>query len=137
MEKLTFYFDRTFGKRLPRSLQVFRGTPFDVRFHDGEGHPNNMPDDEWLAKSGTNSWVVLTQDYKFHKPGFEHEMEAIRQHSVRCFYFPCANETMWQTLCVFSRVHNKLVERTQSGSDCFIQSVRKNGSIKTVFEPQK
>lgn len=134
MDKLTFYFDRTFGKRLPRALERFRGTPFEVRHHSGEGHANTMPDDEWLAKAGQNRWVVLTQDYKFHKPGFEHEMAAIREHSVQCYYFPCAQETMWEAICAFVRVHKNVVSKTRASGPCFIHSIGKNGRIRTVFE---
>ena len=125
---------RTFGKRFPRALELSRGTPFEVRHHSGEGHANNMPDDEWLAKAGDRGWVVLTQDYKFHKPGFEHELEAIKGHSVQCFYFPCAKETMWEAICVFSRVHLKVIAKTHDSGGCFIHSIGKNGKIRSVFE---
>ena len=133
MDQLTLYFDRTFGKRFPGSLAKFRGTPFNVRHHQGEGYQQKMPDDEWLAIAGQRRWVVITQDYKFHRPGFEHEMEAIREHSVQCFYFPCADETMWETMCTFSRFHKKIEIEARNAGDCFIKAISKTGRINLIY----
>lgn len=137
MAPLTFYFDRTFGKKVPIALDRLRGTPFLVRHHQGEGHHNKMPDDEWLEKAGSRNWVVLTQDYKFHRPGFEHEMAAITAHSVKCFYFPCADESNWETMCTFARFHRKLIESVSSSGPCFIKSMSKVGRISSIYDAAK
>jgi len=93
-----------------------------------------MPDDEWLAIAGQRRWVVLTQDYKFHRPKFEQEMAAIKQHSVQCFYFPCADETMWEAVCTFARFHKKIIKKQQESGPCFIHELKKSGRIKTIYE---
>ncbi|WP_350153864.1 hypothetical protein [Marinovum algicola] len=134
MDQLTYYFDRTFGQTLPRTLDRLRGTPFQVRHPKGEGFHQKTPDDEWLAIAGERRWVVITQDYKFHRPGFEHEMAAIREHSVQCFYFPCADETVWETVCTFARFHKKIELEVRGAGGCFIRSLSKSGKIKVIYE---
>lgn len=133
MDPLTFYFDRTFGKRLPSLLNRVRGTPFLVRHHHGEFFKQEMPDDEWLEIAGKNKWIVLTQDYKFHLPQFEVELAAVRAHSVRCFYFPGASETTWEALRVFVSFHKKLLKQTETSGPCFIQELQKSGRIRVVY----
>lgn len=134
MDKLTFYFDRTFGKQLPLLLSRVRRAPFEVKYHNGEGYPKDMPDDEWLAHAGSQGWVVLTQDYKFHLPRFEHEMAALKLHRVRCFYFPCAEETVWEALCTFTKNYQRLLSKLDGSGPCFIYRLSKAGRFKRIFD---
>ena len=129
MDELTLYFDRNFGKRLPNALAKLR-PPVGIRWHQGEGFPQDMPDDEWMEIVGKKNWIVLTQDVKFHL--IDHEKAAVIQHGVRCFYFPDANDGLWKTLCSFIRVHQKVLDTTQSHGAPFIFRVAKNGAIKPV-----
>lgn len=131
MDQLVFYFDRNFGKRLPGALSKLR-PPIEIRWHQGEGFRGDMPDDEWLEIVGQKGWVVLTQDQKFHL--IDHEIEAIKHHSVKCFYFPGANDGMWKTLCAFIRFHAKMINSANRCEASFIQEVKANGQIKTIYE---
>ncbi|QKD16811.1 hypothetical protein HGP13_17990 [Mesorhizobium sp. NZP2077] len=100
MGELTFYFDRTFGIRLPGALRTIR-PPAKIRWHQDEGFPVDMQDDDWMAVIGPRRWVVLSQDRKWHK--VEIEANAVKQHGLRCFYFPCASENIWTSLGHFVR----------------------------------
>ncbi|TNF20892.1 MAG: hypothetical protein EP318_09215 [Rhodobacteraceae bacterium] len=133
MDKLTLYFDRNFGKRLPNALAKLRA-PAEIRWHQGQGFPQNMPDDEWMEIVGEKDWVVLTQDIKFHL--INHEIEAVRQHGIRCFYFPDGNSGMWKTLCTFIKCHNKILELSHETQPPFIFRVHGNGSIRAVYLPE-
>ena len=130
MDELTLYFDRNFGKRLPNALSKLR-PPVDIRWHQGEGFAPNMPDDEWMESVGARGWVVLTHDIKFHL--IDHEIEALKQHEIKCFYFPDAQVGMWQTLGLFMRTHGRIISISKETNAPFIYKVLRNGSIKPVF----
>ena len=129
MAQLTLFFDRTFGKRLPFAIHRLR-PPVEIKWHQNERFPANMPDDEWLEIAGRNDWVVLTQDRKFHV--IDYELHALKQHNVKCFYFPCAMDTAWVTLCNFVRTHKKIIDRAQTNPAPFIYDIKSNGSIKQI-----
>jgi hypothetical protein len=127
--ELTFFFDRTFGKRLPRALASLK-PPMEIRWHQGQNFPANMPDDEWLAIAGQKGWVVLSQDLRFHLR--ENELEAIKQHAARCFYFPCASEDRWFSMRLFVRGHTRIMSLADMNAGPFIFSLKKNGQFYPV-----
>lgn len=130
MDKLTFYFDRNFGKRIPGAISKLR-PPFGVKWHQGEGFRQGMPDDEWLEKVGKAGWIVITQDYKFHK--IEHEVKAIRAHNVKCFYFPGANDGLWTTLCLLTKFHAKLLSEAQRNNAPFVFKLQGTGRLVNIL----
>lgn len=130
MDALTLYFDRNFGKRLPNALYKLR-PPVKIRWHQGERFAQDMADDEWMEKVGAQNWIVLTQDLKLHL--IEHEIQALKQHNIRCFYFPDAQIGMWKTLGIFMRTHERIIALAQSHEAPFIFKVQNNGSIKPVL----
>lgn len=130
MDELTLYFDRNFGKRLPNALSKLR-PPVGIKWHQGQGFRQDMPDDEWMEIVGEKDWIVLTQDLKFHL--IEHEIEAVKQHGIRCFYFPDANVGMWKTLCTFLKAHKRITELASTTPAPFIYRVQLNGAIKPVY----
>lgn len=132
MGPLTFYFDRTFGMRLPKALNSMK-PPVRIRWHQGQGFHQQMPDDEWLAIVGPRKWVVLSQDRKFHVR--DNEAAAIRQHKVRCFYLPCASEDRWVSLCHFVRRYEKIIELAESQPAPFIYELKGNGQFYKVRLP--
>lgn len=129
MGKLTFYFDRNLGKRMPEAL-IHLKAPFDVRWHKGEKFADDMPDDEWMAIVGAKGWIVLSQDFKFHKPEFEYE--AVKQHSIKCFYLPDATARTWKTLCALTRSHERMMQRCLSTPAPFIFRLNANGRLTQV-----
>lgn len=129
MAKLTFFFDRQVGKKLPHVLAKM-APPMDVTWHQQCGYRQNMPDDEWLADVGKKKWVVIGQDLKWHL--IASEAEAIKQHRVRCFYLPCANEGRWDTLCNVVKHHRHMIELANSVDPPFIFKLKKNGRFSRV-----
>lgn len=130
MDSLTLYFDRNVGKRLPHALSKLR-PPAEIRWHQGERLPHAMDDDVWLEIVAKRNWVVLTQDLHFHLNASEHL--AIKQHGVRCFYLPGATDGMWQTLCVFIRIHKKILELSELTPAPFIFAFSKSGRYKRIL----
>ncbi|MEM6888463.1 MAG: hypothetical protein AAF636_10035 [Pseudomonadota bacterium] len=129
MDKLTFYFDRNIGNKLPQALTQLR-PPFDVRWHDKEKFPHDMPDDEWMAIVGPKDWVVVGQDWKFHL--IDAELKAIRQHSMKCVYLPGSGQTRWETYCRFVRSHKRIIEKCVSEKAPLILDLKLNGHLRKI-----
>ena len=109
MEKLTFFFDRCVGKRVPRALLAL-GTrcDFETKFHEGEGFRHNLDDDIWLSEVGAKGWVVLTYDAKWQDEA--PATEAIRQHKIGCFYLHGASSLSFDRLASFVRSYDKVMQ---------------------------
>jgi len=129
---LTFYFDRTFGRRLPGALHSMK-PPMRIKWHEEQQFPQRMPDDQWLEIVGQRRWVVLSQDRKFHT--VDAEAAAIKQHNVRCFYLPCASEDRWVSLCHFIRRHERIMALARSETAPFIFELKANGQFYPVRLP--
>lgn len=132
MGSLTFFFDRTFGCRLPKALASLK-PPVRIRWHQDEGFPNEMPDDEWMAIVGPKKWVVLSQDRKWHT--IEAEAAAIKQHGLRCFYFPCASDDRWVSLSHFVRRQQRMQDLSHKMNPPFIYHLKRNGRFYPVPLP--
>jgi PIN like domain len=129
---LVFFFDRTFGTRLPQALHSMQ-PPVLIRWHQEEGFAHNMPDDEWLSIVGPRKWIVLSQDRKFHL--LENEALAIKQHAIRCFYMPSARENRWTSLCHFVWRYEKMQELARSQASPFIYDMKGNRQFYRVKLP--
>jgi hypothetical protein len=132
VDTLVFFFDRTFGTRLPKALASMR-PPVLIKWHQDEGFAQNMPDDEWLSIVGPRKWVVLSQDRKFHL--LENEILAIKQHSIRCFYLPAARENRWTSLCHFIWRHEKMQQLARTQSAPFVYEMKRNRQFYKVKLP--
>jgi hypothetical protein len=132
VDSLTFYFDRTFGKRLPRALNDLR-PPVQIHWHQEQRFPQDMPDDEWLSIVGQKRWVVLSQDRKFHIR--DNEAKAIKHYAVRCFYLPCAQQSRWMSLCHIVKRHVKMQELAALKGAPFIFELKNNGQFYSVKLP--
>ena len=129
---MTFFFDRCVGTQIPRTLQAFKRFPIEIRYHQevfGRGH-QALADDEWMAPAAQNGWVVVTQDYRFHKVGVT--LEAVRQHNAGVFYLWGANAPAWETARVLLWALPRMIERVQDSSPPYVYRVQKSTSIRTV-----
>ncbi len=126
---ITFFFDRNIGVKLPQALTHLK-PPFEVRWHQKEGFRHDTPDDEWMHTIGPRGWVVVGQDWKFHIR--DSEKEAIKQHSIKCFYLPGSGSTKWETYCRFVRSHQRLIRRAEEEAAPFIFDLKANGHLKAV-----
>lgn len=129
MAKLTFFFDRNIGTKLPQALKQL-SPPFEVRWHQKEGYNHDMPDDEWLEKVGSLGWVVISQDWKFHLR--ENELLAIKAHRVKCVYLPGSGSTRWETYCRFVSSHKRITEACGIEKAPFILDLKKNGHLRKI-----
>jgi hypothetical protein len=132
VDTLVFFFDRTFGTRLPKALNSMK-PPMLIKWHQEEGFAQNMPDDEWLAIVGPRKWLVLSQDRKFHL--LENETLAIKQHAIRCFYLPAANQDRWTSLCHIVSRYNKIQELARTQKPPFIYEMKANRQFYPVKLP--
>lgn len=107
--------------------------PVHIRWHQDEGFAKNMPDDEMFGIVGPRQWVVVSQDRKWHL--LENELLAIKQHSIRCFYLPSANENRWTTLCHLTARHHKMQDLARSGKGPFIYEMKTNRQFYRVKLP--
>jgi len=127
--KLTFYFDRCFGKRFPEALRR-ANPPFNVEYHQKCGFKQDTTDDEWLEVVGKRGWVVFSHDRKFHSEALE--TAAVVQFGVGCFYLYGANSTTWEKLELFIRAHRKIFERAASEKRPYIYNVGASGRLKQI-----
>ncbi len=104
--------------------------PFDVCWHNKEGFAHNMPDDKWMEVVGPRGWIVFSQDWKFHIRDVE--LEAVKQHNIKCFYLPGSGATKWATYCQLIRSHARLIEIAQNEAPPFIYDVKRNGHLKRI-----
>lgn len=131
MDKLTFYFDRNFGRRLPEALWR-ADAPFNVEFHHNEKNrfPPNITDDEWLKIVGSKGWFAFSHDRKWHRE--EPALSAIKQYKIGCFYLWGAEESAWSKVCFFVRHSEKIVEVAAKTPRPFVFHVAKDGSLERV-----
>lgn len=146
MPPLTLYFDRNFGRGLPESLGKLG---LKVVHHHTEKRLLGLPcrkrteplfppeeaDDSWLSVVGKNGWTVFTQDQKFHKPGYESEMLAIRQYSVGCFYLWGATALRHEKALCFLKSYKRIVEAIAATPKPFIYQIDKSGKLTWVPLP--
>ena len=134
----TLYFDRNVGYKLPEALRLLG---LDVVHHNTKskyGKPLFAPDekdDVWLEYVGTKDWLVLTQDRKFHRAGFEHELSAIKQFNVGCFYIWGAEANKWQKMVALCKALDTMVAAAALTQKPFIFDVQNSGKLIRVPIP--
>lgn len=147
MDALTLYFDRNVGTRVPEALRLL-GLRNVVHHHSPRsqlglkpsagrtalfGH--DEPDDAWLGFVGERGWLVLTQDRKFHRSGYENELSAIKQYRVGCFYLWGAEATTWEKMRAFARAFDNVVRAARETARPFIFDVSRTGRLAAIPIP--
>ncbi len=130
MDTLVFFFDRTFGTKLPQALLSLK-CPALVKWHQGEGFAHDTPDDVWMNVVGPRKWICLSQDRKWHLN--ESELLAVKQHAMKCFYLP--NEDRWLTLCKLAARHEKIMELARRRPGPFVFEMKANRQLYPVKLP--
>ncbi len=105
--------------------------PFDVRSHDGERFPHDMPDDEWLNIVGEKGWVVCSHDAKWQ--GESAPMKAIQQHKVRCFYLWGASSIGFFKLKSLAHNYDKIIKICAVEKGPFIYRVTPGNRLKKIL----
>jgi len=131
VDTLVFFFDRTFGTRLPKAINSLQPEEFKVKWHQEEGFKDNTPDDEWMNIVGPRRWICLSQDRQWHLR--ETELLAIKQHAIKCFYFP--NIHRWITMCQIASRHKKIIELARNNSGPFVYELKGNNQLYQIKLP--
>ena len=97
--------------------------------------PHNEKDDVWLEFVGQRGWLVLTQDRKFHRAGFENELSAIKQFNVGCFYIWGAQANKWQKMVSLCKGLDAMIDAAAITPKPFIYDVQKSGRLIQVPIP--
>lgn len=91
------------------------------------------PDDSWLSFVGARGWIVFGQDYKWHNE--PNVLAAIKQHQVGCFYLPGAQWRSWDTVRVFARAYDRIVNASNLTARPFIYRVTERGRLQPLDLP--
>ena len=129
---MTFFFDRCVGTQIPRALQAFKRVPIEIRYHQEVfgGEQAALADDAWMEPVARDGWVVITQDYRFHRVGVT--LEAVRQHKAAVFYLWGANALAWQTARIFLWALPRMIERVQVTDPPYVYRFEKTSRIRAV-----
>jgi hypothetical protein len=131
VDTLTFFFDRTFGTRLPQALHSMQPPGTHIRWHQQEGFAFDMPDDEMFGIVGPRNWVMISQDRKRHL--LANETLAVKQHNARCFYLPSVQR--WTTLCHLVSRFEKMRSLAKETKPPFIFEMKTNRQFYKVKLP--
>jgi hypothetical protein len=94
------------------------------RFHEAE------PDDSWLPAVGAAGWIVVGQDYSYHKR--ETEAAALRLYNMGCFYIWGAQARRWDTMRLFARAYDRIVLAAETSTRPFLFFVQRDGRLAAV-----
>jgi hypothetical protein len=138
----TFYFDRCVGTDIPEALRLLGmnnvyhhhihrakcGLPIEsgrVKLFD-----HDTRDDEWMAFVGAKKWIVVSQDYSFHREPAT--LSVIKQHSAKVFYLWGADKPKIAVMRVLLRRFDSMVRVATSTPGPFIYRVKARGPFEQV-----
>ena len=125
---MTFFFDRTFGVKIPQALLLLN-LPVGIEYHQ-QHFEMNAPDDYWLPIVGAYDWIVISQDYSYHEK--ETELAAIKQHNMGCFYLWGSEAGKWETMRVFAKAFDKIVNTADVAIRPFVFDVTRRGALREL-----
>ena len=142
-QPITFFFDKNCGARLPEALKTLRiptlhpATPrWKAGLSGSKDDPLFLPtepDDQWLPVVGQKGWVVVSHDAKFHKPGYESELNAIKQYNVGCFYLWGASALQYEKARFLLKAYEKMVLVAQTTPRPFIFKIDKTSRLSRIL----
>jgi hypothetical protein len=130
VESLTFYFDRCFGRDLPKALRILN-PPFNVEDHWSQGFADEEADDEWLHKIGPKKWIVCSHDRKWQRESLA--VEAIIQHKIGCFYLYGANSKHFFKVGSLAYNYHKVAKVLGRERRPFIYSIDKRNRLRKLL----
>lgn len=101
--------------------------PVAIAYHQ-EYFEMDAQDDYWLNVVGPWNWVVVSQDYSYHLK--ETELAALRQHNIGCFYLWGSEAGRWETMRVFAKAYDKMINQVAVAVRPFVFNVDKNGALR-------
>lgn len=83
VSRLEFLIDRSLGRRVIAEAVVLAGAGVRTLADVYGEQEETIPDEQWLARAGTEGWLVLTKDARVrYRPA---EIEAIRVNAAKVF----------------------------------------------------
>ncbi len=125
---MIFFFDRNIGTAIPSALRLLE-LPVQIEAHQ-DHFDQDERDDVWLSAVGSQGWIVIAQDYKFHE--IEAELEALKQHNVGCFYVWGSEASKWETMRTFARAYDRIVREAQRAIRPFAFKVQRHGGLTEI-----
>ena len=122
----TLFFDRSVGRRLPEFLMMLN-IPIGIEFHQKYFAPDEK-DDVWLPRVGQNGWIVIGQDWSYHKNLAE--ISAIKQYNIGVFYLWGSESPMWEQLFCFVRAYPRILAAIDETPRPFIYWVTETGRLR-------
>jgi PIN like domain len=123
---VTFFFDRSIGRRVPDALRLLGA---DVIKHD-DLFGQRTPDDQWLVAAAQHGWTVVTKDKRIRFN--EVERRAIQDARVGCFVLLSPKLTRWTMARLLLQVWDRLEAIAASEHRPFIYGVYADGSVKPL-----
>jgi hypothetical protein len=106
----------------------------DVVAHD-DVFPQGTDDDVWLARAGSEGWVVLTKDQGIQKR--PNELAAVVSARVRQFVLVDVGLTAPQMAGVLIRARKAMERLLRRRNPPFIASITKNGTLSRRVHPRR
>ncbi len=126
-EAVTFFLDRTLGKRILAS--ALRAAGLNVQVHD-DHFPANAKDTEWLRFVGAKGWVVLTHDRRIRYRAIE--LTALMSSGVRVFAFTRGNLTGPEMATVFLKALPRVRKFLKKNEGPFIATLSRGGQVRML-----
>ena len=127
---VTFYFDTTHGKLIPRLL---RSVDVDVRDFRHLSLPSDADDKEWIELCGKHQWVIISGDKNIFR--IPEERQAVINAGCKVFMFEDSDVTRtedWAASVLVARQHIlELALRTNGPYFAIIKPCRLHGHIKS------
>lgn len=119
------FIDRSVPRGVADAVKMMRE---DVLWLEDE-FPHDVPDQEWLARAGSEGWLVITHDKKVRtRPG---ERRAIMDHGVGCFILTYKQDLKKEEIvALISSNLEEMERRFEETQRPFIYTVSKNGEFK-------
>ena len=127
-EGITYFVDASLG---PSVAQGLRNANRDVIYHH-ELFPEATDDDIWLARAGSDGWVVLTKDSRLrYEPNVR---EAFMRAGARVFCLVAGNMTASEMTFAFRAGLPEIEDLLARRRGPFIANLGKSGSLTgTIF----
>lgn len=130
---MILFFDRSVGTKIPTALRDYLKPPVQIEWHQLYFDQQEQ-DDVWLDQVGTRGWYVIGQDHRYHtKPN---ELAAIKRHSIGVFYLWGCEAPRWETMRVFARAFDRIVQAAQNTQGPFLYRVDRYGRLRTMLIPE-
>jgi len=127
---VTFYFDTTHGKLIPKLL---RSVDLDVKNYRHLGLSSDADDREWIGLCGQQQWVIISGDKNISR--VPEERQAVINARCKVFMFDDSDVTRtedWAASVLVARKHIlELVLRTNGPYFAIIKPCSLHGHIKS------